>query len=378
MLVIQTKQHLPKIKIDSCLGSNDKQLSTFAIMKEVDYIIVGCGLASISFCEQLKAHNKSFMVFDDNSQKSSIVAAGLYNPVILKRFSEVWKAKEQLKLALPIYNKIEDDLNITVDYKLRILRRFTSIEEQNKWFSASDKPNLEPFLSTELIKNTNTEIDASFGFGEVLHAGRVDTQKLIDSYKNYLQQKGILNVSTFSYNTLEFKDEYIKCNDYKASQIIFAEGFGVKQNPFFKNIPLTGSKGEILTIKAPDLKIDYAIKSSVFVIPLGNDLYNVGSTYDNEDKTNTPTEKAKEALLSKMKTFIKCEFEVVKQRAGVRPTTKDRRPLVGRHSAYKNLYVLNGLGTRGVMIAPYVAKQLFQLIENNIALDLEIDINRFI
>ena len=141
-------------------------------MKHVDYIIVGCGLASIAFCEQLKAHRKSFVVFDNSSQKSSLVAAGLYNPVILKRFSGVWKAKEQLELALPMYAKLEKDLDINVDHKLRILRRFTSIQEQNKWFTASDKPSLEPFLSPELVKNTHTNIDAPFGFGEVLHAGR--------------------------------------------------------------------------------------------------------------------------------------------------------------------------------------------------------------
>lgn len=346
-------------------------------MKEVDYIIVGCGLASIAFCEQLRADNKSFIVFDDNSQRSSIVAAGLYNPVILKRFSEVWRAKEQLEIALPVYKKIEKDLNITVDYKLPILRRFTSIEEQNKWFTASDKPNLEPFLSTQLVKSTNLAINAPFGFGEVLHAGRVDTEALIIAYKCFLKQKDSLEEKQFHYINLQIELAHIQYENVKAKHIVFAEGFGVKQNPYFNEIPLTGSKGEILTIKASDLKIDYAIKSSVFVIPLGEDLYNVGSTYDNEDKSNLPTEKAKEELLLKLKTFIKCDFEIVNHIAGVRPTVKDRRPLVGRHPKHNNLYVLNGLGTRGVMIAPYVADKLYRFIENNEPLDSEININRF-
>lgn len=346
-------------------------------MKQVDYIIVGCGLASIAFCEQLRAHNKTFVVFDDSSQKSSLVAAGLYNPVILKRFTEVWKAKEQLELAMPLYAKLEKDLTIKIDYKLRILRRFTSIQEQNKWFTASDKPSLETFLSTQLVKNTNSEIDVPFGFGEVLHAGRIDTETLILGYKDFLKQNDSIEESTFLHNKIQFKANSIQYKNWNASQIVFAEGFGVKQNPYFKKIPLTGSKGEILTIKAPELKIDYAIKSSVFVIPLGDDLYNVGATYDNEDKTNTPTESAKEELLSKVKTFITCDFEVENHVAGVRPTVKDRRPLVGRHSEIKNLYVLNGLGTRGVMIAPYVAKELFNFIENDEVLDSEINVNRF-
>ncbi|MEP5255495.1 MAG: FAD-dependent oxidoreductase [Winogradskyella arenosi] len=346
-------------------------------MKNVDYIVVGCGLASISFCEMLKANDKSFVVFDDESQRSSKVAAGLYNPVILKRFSAVWKAKEQLALAAPLYEKIEAETQSHFDYKLPILRRFTSIEEQNKWFTASDKPLLEPYLSTSLVKNNNPSVDAPFGFGEVLHAGRIDTETLIANYKASLKQQDRLIETTFKHDLIQFEGETLCYESISTKQIIFAEGFGVKHNPYFKTIPLAGSKGEILTIKAPELKLDKALKSSVFVIPLGDDLYHVGATYNNEDKTNTPTEAAKVELISKLKSFVTCDFEVVDHVAGVRPTVKDRRPLVGQHETQQQLYVLNGLGTRGVMIAPYVAQQLYRYIEFGEALNPEIDIKRF-
>ncbi|MTE26673.1 NAD(P)/FAD-dependent oxidoreductase [Winogradskyella ouciana] len=347
-------------------------------MKQVDYIIVGCGLASIAFCEKLRANNKSFVVFDDESQQSSIVAAGLYNPVILKRFSEVWRAKEQLEIALPVYNKIEADLNIKIDYRLQILRRFASVKEQNLWFNASDKPKLEPYLSTELVKNSNNAIDAPYGFGEVLHAGRIDTETLIGAYKNFLKENNSLYKTRFKYDKLQIKSGSFQYEDVIAKYIVFAEGFGVKQNPYFNFISLNGTKGEVLTIKAPELKLEYAIKSSVFVIPVGNDLYTVGSTYNRDDKSNTPTQEGKNELLSKLKTFVTCDFDVVNHVAGIRPTVKDRRPLVGKHPEHKNLYVLNGLGTRGVMIAPYVAEKLYRFIENNEALDSEININRFL
>ncbi len=347
------------------------------MMKSVDYIVVGCGLASIAFCELLRNNKKSFIVFDDNSQQSSIVAAGLYNPVILKRFSEVWKAKEQLNLALPVYKRIEQDLKIKIDYKLRILRRFTSIKEQNLWFNASDKPKLEPYLSTQLVKNTNEFIDAPFGFGEVLHAGRIETEKLIHAYKTFLKENQSFVEARFEYQNLQVSPHGLIYNDINARQVVFAEGFGVKNNPYFKDIPLNGTKGEVLIIKAPQLNIDYGIKSSVFIIPLENDLYAVGATYNWTDKSNIPTEEGKQELINKLKTFLQCEFEVVQHLAGIRPTVKDRRPLVGQHAEYQNLYVLNGLGTRGVMIAPYVAQKLYQLIENNTALDSEINISRF-
>ena len=64
-------------------------------MVMVDYIIVGSGLAGISFAENALLNDKTILVFNNDSQNSSKIAGGLYNPVILKRFSEVWQAQEQ-------------------------------------------------------------------------------------------------------------------------------------------------------------------------------------------------------------------------------------------------------------------------------------------
>ena len=343
----------------------------------VDYIIVGCGLAGISFCEQLKANQKSFVVFDNQSQLSSAVAGGLYNPVILKRFTSVWKSKEQLQMALPMYANLEKELHIKLDYQVPVLRRFTSLEEQNNWFIASDKPKLSEYLSTELIKNENRAIDAPFGFGEVLHTGRIDMQRLMHAYKNNLTSKQQLVEEAFQYDTVKINTNTFQYKNIESKHIVFAEGFGVKRNPFFKDVPLKPSKGELVTIHAPGLKINYILKSSVFLFPLGDHLYRVGATYEWEDQTNAITIKGKEELLDKLKTFITCPFEVVDQVAGIRPTVIDRRPLVGEHHKIKNMFVLNGLGTRGVMIGPYVANKLYNFIEKDELLEKEIDINRF-
>jgi len=78
-----------------------------------------------------------------------------------------------------------------------------------------------------------------------------------------------------------------------------------------------------------------------------------------------------------LKALVHCDFEVIDHLAGVRPTVKDRRPMVGTHPKFANLHVLNGLGTRGVMLAPAMAKSLFENIENQIPLEKEIDIKRF-
>ncbi|SHI96303.1 NAD(P)/FAD-dependent oxidoreductase [Algibacter luteus] len=344
---------------------------------QVDYIIVGIGIAGISFCEQLRAHEKRFVVYDNASQQSSTVAGGLYNPVVLKRFTSVWKSTEQLEIALPVYANIEKRLKVKLDYKISVYRKFASLEEQNDWFTASDKPLLTRYLSPIVIKNDNKFIDGNFGFGEVLETGRIDVKTLIDIYKADLLANKLLFEEPFNYDTIQIQENAITYKNIDAKYVVFAEGFGVKKNPYFKNLPLVPAKGELLTIHAPELKMDFVLKAGVFLIPLDNDLYIVGATYEWKDLSHDTTNKAKEELLSKLNKLINCPFEVVNQVAGIRPTVKDRRPLVGRHKSHKNLLVLNGLGTRGVMIGPYVAKQLYDFVENSLPLQSDIDINRF-
>jgi len=344
---------------------------------KVDYIIVGCGLAGIAFCEQLRKHNKSFLVVEDNSQTASKVAGGLYNPVNLKRFTLAWKADFLMSYVKPYYKSLETYLDISIDQDLEVLRAFASIEEQNNWFAASDKPLLSQFMDTEVIKNDHASVIANHGFGKVLQTGKINTQHLINSYIQKLNaNKALLNES-FKYENLLITIDTIQYNSITTKHIVFSEGFGITKNPFFNDLPLVGNKGEYLIVKAPDLKIDFALKGSIFVIPLLDNQYLVGATYDREDKTNLPTHIKREELIEKLKKLISCSVSIVNQTAGIRPTVKDRKPLVGTHVQHNNMHVLNGLGTRGVMASPYLAEQLYNAIENNTELDPEIDIKRY-
>ncbi|MBP6759212.1 MAG: FAD-binding oxidoreductase [Flavobacterium sp.] len=343
----------------------------------IDYLIIGSGLAGISFSEIALQNNKSILVLDNNSQNSSKIAGGLYNPVILKRFSEVGQAKEHLLIMQEFLSRLEEKLNDKVDFKTPILRKFFSVEEQNNWFAASDKVNLAPFLSTQLISKKYESIDSPFGYGEVLQTGYVDTALLLVKYKEYLVKNNLFHEESFDYSLLQEESNGIRYKDIQAKHIIFAEGFGMHANPYFKHLPLDGTKGELLVIKAPELGLDVIVNASVFILPLGNHLFKVGATYNWESKTDIPTEEGKMELVEKIKEVINCDFEIVSHFAGVRPTVKDRRPLIGTHSNHDSIHILNGLGTRGVMLGPAMAKALFENIEYDLPLDKEIDIKRF-
>ena len=343
----------------------------------IDYLIVGGGIAGLCFAELCLQNNKSFKLVTDDSQNSSKIAGGLYNPVILKRFTGLEDAGIQLDYLDGFYSIIEQRTGVKINFQLPLLRKFFSIEEQNNWFQAADQPKMAPFLSTDLVKKKNQGIDAPFDYGRVLRTGYLDTALFLKSYHALLNDLDLLVNTTLDYSKLINEEKHLEYEHIKYNKVIFAEGFGLHANPFFNHLPLDGTKGELFIIKAPDLKLIDIVNTSVFILPLGNQLFKVGATYNWQDKTDLPTQEGREELVTRIKEILQCDFEIISHYAGVRPTVKDRKPLLGQHEKNGNLFILNGLGTRGVMLGPFCAKMLFDLSENNIEIPMHYSIKRF-
>jgi len=343
-----------------------------------DYIIVGLGVAGASFIQQLDENRQNYIVFDNHSQQSTRIAGGMFNPVILKRFTPAWNAHEWLKYALLQFKKAELKYGKKYTHYIDIYRKLTGVEEQNNWTAASDKPVLSAYMKKDVVFNAIDGIDAPYGFGVLQGTGIVNVAQLLDDMAVDLKQRHKLIEADFDYNQLQIFQDYVSYQDIKARQIVFAEGYGLKQNPFFKHLPLTGTKGEMLMIET-ESDIPYIVKSNVFIAPnvTQKGQYYIGATYNWEDKTNRPTVAAREHLEHKLQKFLNKPYKVVQQKAGIRPTVIDRRPLVGKHPEYKNVAVLNGMGTRGVILAPATAKQLFQYLKFDKPMMKEIDIKRF-
>ncbi|AGC75987.1 glycine/D-amino acid oxidase-like deaminating enzyme [Nonlabens dokdonensis] len=344
---------------------------------DFDIIVVGSGIAGCSLAWQWHLNGKSVLLVGDGKKGSSSVAAGVYNPTILKRFTSVWKAGEQLDYLNSFYPLIEEKVASKFLHPIEILRRLHDEREVKTWQKKSQRPELKPFMSHDIFPYDNAAIEAPFNYGKVSGTGWVDTigyMKL--SRKYFLYQNNFLE-EEFDYNELVHSKDSVKYKIYHASKIIFSEGFKMTANPFFSDLPLQGNKGEVLTVKIPGLQLDYIIKSSVFLMPYIDDLFWVGATYNRDELSDMPTDEAKTFLISRLERFLKLPYEIVDHKHGIRPTTKDRRPFVGAHKDFPNYMVFNGMGSRAVLMAPWAAKQLFDSLYNNQPLNEEININRF-
>ncbi|RMA66539.1 NAD(P)/FAD-dependent oxidoreductase [Ulvibacter antarcticus] len=359
-------------------------------MKQVDYIVVGLGIAGISFCEQLQRHAKSFVAVDSGLNTATKVSGGVLNPVVLKRFTLAWKAKEQFSGSLQFYKELSEKLGEKLLVEMPVYRILNNVEEQNDWVVASDKRDLSPFISSEIIANINPNVIAPLGFGSVHSAGRIDPSVVVSKYKAYLQKNDSLLSETFDYSEFsevsETKEKYtVRYKNIVAKRIVFAQGAFSFENPMFPKLltakgklVLIPNKGEYIIISAPELQLNVLLKGPVYVIPLGNDTYKVGATYDRDNSKTETTDKAREEIVAKLKRIILCDFEIIDQEAGIRPTTIDRRPLLGTTIEKPHIAFFTGLGTHGILGAPFLSDALYNHLENNVKLPEEMDLKRWL
>ena len=190
------------------------------------------------------------------------------------------------------------------------------------------------------------------------------------------EEKDIISEEQFDYNQLMVSDVGVNYKEIEAENIIFCEGFKINQNPYFNYVPLSPTKGELLVIKTKDLP-NCILSQGCFVMPIGNDKYVLGSTYDRDNINQEITKAGKQQLIEKLNMIGNFDFEIIEHRAGVRPTTHDRRPVLGTHPKHSNIHVFNGLGSKGVMLAPHFAGELIEHITKGVQLNEEVSVSRF-
>ena len=340
-------------------------------MKNVDYIIVGDGYAALFFAHQLIKNNKSFYLFSEGKKSASMVSAGIINPAVLKRFTTFWLAQEQIDSLKKTLSEIEGYTHKNYLIEKPILRVFHDEKEKELWLKKSNEIS---FLSNDFIKINS--IKNPFGCGKVNHSARLNVRDFFTDLMNYLEQNSHLIKEKFDYNLIKTENSTYK--DIQFKNIIFAEGMAVKENPYFSEIPVEANKGHHLEVKISDkIEDDFTIKKKHFIFPLNENTYYYGGTYDREQTHHKIDDSAIEKLTNALAEFYPNDFEVTQVKFGFRPTVKDRRPIVGNHPEFKNLYVFNGLGARGILNGNYFAINLYNHLDNGEEIHPEVDLKRF-
>lgn len=307
---------------------------------------------------------------------ASLVASGLWNPVVLKRMTLVWRATEMLDALENFYPWAETLTERRFYHPMPIYRLFHSAGEVNEWHSKCSLPVWKNILKPEVVELPGY-IKAPYGAGELMHTGWVDTRALIDGVHTRLQFQESVFFEEFHYDKLKLTDSGVIYKGIRYDGVIFADGaHGWRRNPWFPRSFMRPTRGDVLTISNLPEDWDFVLHFRHFVLPLGENLWKLGATYDFRHLSPHPNLMMANDMLSSLKEIADVTPTVVETQAGIRPNTKDRRPLIGSHPQHHQIYFFNGLGSRGVLMAPRLAEWLIMNIKDNISVPEEVNVMR--
>tara|TARA_B110000014_G_scaffold262427_1_gene256382 strand:- start:2778 stop:3860 length:1083 start_codon:yes stop_codon:yes gene_type:complete len=344
---------------------------------KVDFIIVGQGLAGTVLALSLLEKSKSFIIIDNNSTSaSSFSAAGISHPLSFKRLILSWNAEKLIPYGRDFYLRSCELINESCFYDQDMIRIFSSYEEQNNWNRKATEVPYVNLLKKSSFPISKHKINAPYGYGSVTNASRLNVSKFVKKAREYFIENKIMIVEDFKHSLLLMQKNECQYKDITCNKIIFCEGPSIKNNPYFNYIPFGFNKGDILTISSNELPIKLLSKGC-FVLPTKKNEFIVGSTYNHNDLDVNRTASGRKELIAKLNKLGSFKYEVLSQKSGIRPSSIDRKPIIGEHPLIKNMFLFNGLGSKGVMLAPYFAEELLNAILQNKKTEKEVAVDRF-
>lgn len=345
--------------------------------KNIDYLIVGQGLAGSALAIHLLARKKKILVVNrPETGTSSEVAAGIFNPVTGKMLAKTWLADEIFPFLDSFYRLAEELTGVRFYHPMPIYRPFANAAEQNEWMGRSESVGRGGHISDVFTSPQYPDVlNDPFGGLLMNNCGYVDTKAYVHGVRRLLEKEECYVGEGVYPGNLRVGLRGVRYGHYEARVAVFCEGAAVFGNPWFDWVPVKPLKGELLTVQGKFLK-SVIVNKGVYMVPANGSWY-VGATYEREFDEPGVTPRGRLLLEEKLKALTINQFSVTAQAAGIRPSTPDRRPLLGAHPEHPNLVIFNGMGTKGVSLSPYFSAELVRWTEKEKQLSRVVDISRY-
>jgi len=347
-----------------------------------DCIIIGAGIAGMVSARVLHDAGYDILIIDNARKGSaSMIAAGLINPITGKRFEPSWRYDEFLSIARQFYAECESKDGGNVYYRpFPMLRIFADEKERETFHKKHISETLQQYVGHQYEPNDSSvhpAINNQFGGFRTLDAGMFDYVNFLSTASNIFSSKSI-NAFVDEHALARVGDRWtltLSGRTYHTKYILFCDGWQGSINPLFADLDLRFDivKGESCIIQSYELPETDIISRGFAILPIGNHLFRCAATFQWNEMHTIPTAFGAERLKSRITSLIRCDYEVLEQSAGLRPTMVDHRPFMGEHPQYPGLLTIGGLGTKGSLYAPYMAKGLLNYLNGTAPIDPDFD-----
>lgn len=378
------------------------------MFKTYDYIIIGAGIAGCSTAYFLSKHSKSVLLIDRNcdvAQAASGAAGAFLSPLLGKenKFKEL--VSKSLKFSTSFYKE-----NIPEEINNCGVVRIPKNEEDRKKFE-SYKPFMD-FPYEEEGEGYFFEIGSQVNAYGICNFLAKNVEKAFDYEVNNIKKED---------------DKWLVNSDYQAKNLILTTGADVEliEEDYFKIRAVWGQKIDVYTsnVIRKNYHKECSLSSSKFIKEKNKNRVSIGATHHrltcdvdicnlcvqgaNINKTSSHSYSL-DTLSSDTQKLLKLaneiqkldDVEVCDVKVGARASSVDYFPMLGKlidsektikefpHlkngsfikdemlSNIDNLFVLNGVGGRGYVLSPYLAKNLVDHIIKDKELNKDVTTQR--
>ncbi len=343
-------------------------------MRHVDHIIVGHGLAGATLAVELQRRGQSILVLDRAEPvTSSKVAAGLMTPITGKRFALTPRWETLWPRAVEFYRDIEAELNLRFLMQRPAVRVFVDQEERDR-FAARRERVAE--LVEEPTPALSDAIKAPHDGFQMKHAGRLDVAAFLAGRKASLGSD--IETTSVQLNQITAGGDGIHIGglDVIGQRLTFCGGFTQTPNPWFPQVVFEAAKGEMVTFTAAQLQEKRTVHArGLWITQTGVHTYRAGATYDWDAMDSIPTQAAHDSLVERLGGIIRIPFDVIDHVAAVRPIVYGRQPVVGVSHEEPRIGYINGLGSKGALLAPFVAAMYVDFLNGTGEIDPDFDVH---
>lgn len=347
---------------------------------QVDYLIVGQGLAGTLLAFALLDEGASVCVLDDGHRSAaSMVAAGLINPLAGIRFNHAPQTGLWLRAAETTYRRLEHALKVQFFHPKPMLRLFRS-PEQIRFFERRRAHGPDPYTAARLNESEiPPRIVAPLGGFRQAHTGFVDLPVLLAAARRELLTRGAFRQTSVAPESITWTEAGVALDDLKARALVCCTGAAMRAWQAFGPRTIAPEQGEIIDIESHAPLCTDIINGAHWLVPHSSSHYRFGATHRHDVLDAGPSSEGREKLIEGLGALVRGagDLSITRHTAGIRPSTSDRAPLVGCHPTRRQLHSFNGFGGRGCLKAPWFAQQFAQHLVHGGPLPEDVDPGRF-
>lgn len=336
--------------------------------QQFDVLILGHGLAGCTLARTLLDGGLHVAVIDDSQDNTaSRIAAGLVTPITGPRLAITEHWEELWPIARDFYGQFESETGCEMFRERPAIRILANADEQAKFKERMESPEFRFMVNDkpELPKSVLTP----HGAFAMQPAGQLDTLRFLSQGADRLRMEGRLIEARIEPDTdldLEADPKLVTIPKLRvrAPRLVDCRGHASASTSWFNHFGWANARGEILTAEVPGLSETRSLHRGCWIAHAGGESYRLGATFDWKNLESAVTDSARETLLDRARQILDLPIHVTGQRAAVRPAIRDVHPVVGFLRSEPRIGILNGLGSKGVLLAPTLARVLADQLQS--------------